>query len=151
MLNPFNMSAKSEICILLHREGVLKQLERRLAGLRSIIYGNDVETPLARKCHMPQVIACDSGQCPLLVAIHGRFGWLDIASGARLDLDETQHILVPANEVDFSSVMRRPEISRHHYVSTTAQVKVRIFFASLTGALMLRALVRGKGAFRQPI
>jgi len=96
---------KAKLSILRHREGILKQLELRLAGL-FIIYGHYIKTPLARKCQMAKVIAGHGGKGTLLVAVHGGFGGLYVARSAGLDLDKTQHILVPADEIDLTATVR---------------------------------------------
>jgi len=71
-----------------------------------MIHGNHIEAPLARKCHVAQVIPGDSRKCALFVAIHGCFGGLYVSSGARFYFDEAQYVFVPAYEVDLAAMMR---------------------------------------------
>ena len=151
MINPFNMKAESETFILRHREGILKQLEPRVAGLRFIIYRDHVEAPLARKCHVPQVITGYGGQGTLLFPVHGRFGRFDVVGGAGLDLNEAQHIFIPTNQVNLSPGMRRTKVSRHHHVSAATQVEIGVVLATSAGTLVLRPMVGRKHMLGEPV
>src|SRR5882724_10757303 len=85
-----------------------------------------------------QILVRHGDEFTLFVAIDCQMGGLDVAGGARLDLDEAEDVSLPANEVDFSATPKRAEISRDHDVSELAQVEVGRFFAPPPGLLMFR-------------
>ena len=145
------MRAEREIFILLHGEGILKQLEPRVAGLRFIIYRHHVEAPLARKCQVPKVIAGHVREGALLVPVHGSFGGFDIVRGAGLDFDEAQHIFIPTDQVNLSPGMRRTEVSREHHVTAATQVKISVVFAPFSDALMDGQVVRRNCVLGKPV
>ena len=59
-----------------------------------------------------QVIADNNSQIMPLIATYSGFSWLHVASGASLDLNKTQHILVPPDQINLAAVPRRPIIAR---------------------------------------
>jgi len=84
----------------------------------------------------------------LFGTIHGGFGGLHIAPGAGLGFDKAQHILVPGDEVDLASMVRRAEIARDLDFATAAQVKVGVFFTATASTLVWRSLSGGGSAPR---
>jgi hypothetical protein len=46
--------------------------------------------------------------------------------------NEAEHLLIPANQVDFASPMRRAEVARNHNVSQATKIEIRSLFASPT-------------------
>lgn len=86
---------------------------------------------------MSKVIAGYGDECALLGAIHGSFSGFDVVRGASFDFDKTEHIFLPADQIDFSAMIGRAEIARDHYVSVTAQIKVSGFFAASADAEMI--------------
>lgn len=100
-----------------------------------VVDRDQVEAPLRgfrklprRQC--PQIIAYDDTQVVALFAIHGGFGWFDVMRGARLDLDEAEHVLVPSDEINFAAMPRRAVVARDHHVTFAPEIEVRIFFSA---------------------
>ena len=79
---------------------------------------------------MPQIFPRHGDKFAFLVQINRRFRRLYVVCRAGFDLDKTQHILIPANQINFAPPPRRTEIARHHDVPKLAQIKVGIFFAA---------------------
>src|SRR5580692_5344882 len=150
-MNPFKYKGRSQTYILRHGEGTLKHLKLRLAGLPFIIHTHYIKTPLARRCHMTKVLPGHRDQVPLLLAVHGGFCGLHVARSTSLDLDKTQNISVPADEIDFSATIRRAEISCHHYISAAAQEEVNIFFSPSSDAQVGGRFVRWQDMSGDPV
>src|SRR5438309_8083326 len=116
-----------------------------------IVYAYDVESPLTRRWLAAQVFPHHLGDLAALMAIDGRFRGLHIARCAGFNLDKTKHILVPADQVNFSTAARRAEVARHHGIALLAKVEVSVFFPAGSGALVLRTRVRRQHAGGEPI
>src|SRR5271165_988860 len=78
----------------------------------------------------------------LLVQVNRGRGWGEIGAGPRLHLDEAQHSVIPANQVNLTAVIRNAEVRRHHSVAELPQVEVRFDFTALAGQQVLRRLRR---------
>jgi len=76
-----------------------------------------------------------------LLAVHSRKGGFDVMRGSGFHFDETQHVLVPANQVNLPMMPRCAEIPCHHDVPAPAQIEVGVFFTAPTGALVRGGLV----------
>ena len=100
---------------------------------------------------MAQVFAGDGEQFAALLPVHCGFGGLHVVGGAGLDLDETQDVLVPANQVDFAATVGRTKIARDHGVSVSSKIEVGGFFTAPAGTQVLRAIVGRQGAARDPV
>src|SRR5512143_1671356 len=92
--------------IVRHRKGILVQLERGRDDFRVIVYGDYVESPLARTWHVAQKLARHQGQIPLFLAIYGGFCRFHVAAGTGFHLDKAEHVFVPTNQVQLTTVMR---------------------------------------------
>src|SRR4051794_8649101 len=57
-------------------------------------------------------------------------------ASASLDLNETQNIFVPADEVDFSMTAGRSEVTGHHHIAQSPEIKICILFPTTTGVQM---------------
>jgi hypothetical protein len=60
--------------------------------------------------------------------------------GPRLDLDETEHISVPPDEINFSMMPCRTEIACDHDVTAMPKIEVSVFLAAPSGAKIGRPL-----------
>ena len=100
---------------------------------------------------MAQVFAGDGEKFPAFVPIHGGFGGLYVVGGAGLDLDETEHVLVPADQVDFAAPVGRAKIAGNHDVAVSPQVEVGVFLASPAGAEVFSDVVRRQGTAGDPV
>ena len=82
-----------------------------------IIHGDHIEAPLQIFGKMAHVLPCGRGQLAPLEFIHGGLGRLYIVGCTCLYFDETENILVPSNNVDFSRLVRGAVIPRNHNVA----------------------------------
>jgi len=89
-----------------------------------------------------QTIADHSAQRPSLVSVHRSLSGLHVTRRPGLDFDEAEHVFVPADEINFAVMPRRPKIARHHHVPVTAQIEVGVFFSAAAGAVMRGILPR---------
>ena len=71
----------------------------------------------------------------LLEQIDRRFGGNHVLP-ARFDLDKTEDVLFPSDQVDFTAAAGAAPIARHHDESPAAQPKVGFDFAAPSGAQM---------------
>ncbi len=55
--------------------------------------------------------------------------WRKTCIGPRLHLDKAQNILVPADEIDFSTIVRDPEIRGDDSIAQLLQIEERFRFA----------------------
>ena len=106
-----------------------------------VIDRHHIEPPLRRLEKLPlrkqaKIVANHSADRPPLFPIHRRLSGFHIARGAGLDLDEAQYIFVPPDQVDLSVMPRRSKITRHHDVSSAAQIEISIFLAAAAGTLV---------------
>ncbi len=95
-----------------------------------------------------EVLAGDGGKFFALALVDGGLGGLDRARGAGLDLDEAEHVAIPADQVDLAVTPGRAPVARHHQVTLAAQVKICLFLAAASG-FEVRGLRRGTP--RQPV
>jgi len=131
-----------------------------------VIYGNNIKAPLARWCyrarcghgfgplecgHVAHKIAGNQFQVSLFGKIDGGLGWLHVARGPRLHLDEAQNFLVPAHQVQFATVMRRSVVAGDDRISAAPQIKVGVLFAAPARPLVRWDIVRWKESARDPI
>src|SRR3954471_6045063 len=61
------------------------------------------------------------------------FGGLYVMRGARLDLNETERLPFPANQVEFSLSAPDPPVARDDRVTLLTQIEVREVFATVAG------------------
>src|SRR6266550_6189919 len=92
-----------------------------------------------------KIISNHDSDVMALLAVHGCGGRLDIVRGPRLDFDETEHVSVPPDEINFPMMSCAAEVACDHDVTATSQVEVCVFLAAPSGAKMsggsLRACV----------
>src|SRR5579863_331863 len=100
---------------------------------------------------MAKIIAGHRGQRALLVAVNRSFGGLHVVGGARLNLNKTEHIAVPPDEIDFSAMVRRAVVASDHDVSRAPQMKISGLFTAATGYLMSGSIAMRQSAVREPI
>jgi hypothetical protein len=74
-----------------------------------------------------------------LFAINCGFRRLYISCRARLNLDEAQHILIPADQINFTMKPCRTVIPRNHHITFAAKVEIGVFFSAPASAEMCRA------------
>jgi len=82
-----------------------------------MVHSNYVESPRWDDTQMPQVFPCHSAGFVLLTVIHRGLGGFDVMRGASLDLDETQNIALPANEINLTLAPCGTVISGDHHVT----------------------------------
>jgi hypothetical protein len=87
----------------------------------------------------------------LFFTVYGCFCRLYIARGSRFDLNKTQNVLLPAYQVNFSSMMGRPEVTCHHHVALASKIEVSILLTASSGPLVIGRVIGRKGLRRQPI
>src|SRR5207245_4298207 len=93
--------------ILRRPGGIPKNFDLRLAGPRlGIVYAYNIESPLARRWEPPPILSCHGRDFASFVPVHSRLRRLDIARRARLNFNETKHIRIPSDQVDFSPALR---------------------------------------------
>ena len=80
---------------------------------------------------MAQVFASHGKEFAALLPVNCGFGGLHIVGGAGLDLDETQNVLVPANQVDLATTVGRTLVARDHGVSVSSKIEVGGFPSNL--------------------
>jgi hypothetical protein len=85
------------------------------------------------------------------MAVHCRLGSLHVNGCSGLNLNKTNNIVVPADQVDFSPLPRRAVVPGHDDVTQPAEMEVSVFLAAPASALMLRLPVRGQSVLRQPV
>ncbi|HUJ94867.1 MAG TPA: hypothetical protein VLW84_06370 [Terriglobales bacterium] len=85
-----------------------------------MIHTDHVEAPLAGKWQVTKVLTSDQHKGAPLGMVHGRFCGFDVVAAAGLDLDKTEDIFVPADKVDFTVVVRRAKVPRHHDIAEPA-------------------------------
>jgi hypothetical protein len=138
---------------ILRREGgIAKDFDLRLAGRRlGIVYAYYVEPPLARRWLAAQVLSCHGSDFAAFVAIYGCFGGLYVARRPGLNLNKTQHIGIPADQVDFSRMPRRAVVAGHNDVTQAAEMETGVVLPATAGALVRRPLVGRQSMPRQPV
>jgi hypothetical protein len=100
---------------------------------------------------MSQVLMRDGDKLVALAPVHRRLCWLNIPRGSSFDLNETQYVSIPSDQVDLTFTTWRTKVASHHDIAELSQVKVSVFLASAAGLLVRRARVRSKGFVRYPI
>ncbi len=116
-----------------------------------IVYGDNVESPLARRGHPTEKFAGNLGQMVLLLTIHRCFGGLDVVAGAGFYFDDAEHVTIPADEIKFSAVVGRAVVASNHDVAAPAEVEVGSLLTPAPGLQMGRNVFRGKSPGGQPI
>ncbi len=97
---------------------------------------------LGRRRHVTEEVTGDQPQVVLLVAIDGRFGGLDGASGTGFHLDEAEDAGGPADEVELSAMEGGAVVAGDHDVALAAEVEVGGFFAAAAGLQVFGGGVR---------
>ena len=100
---------------------------------------------------MTEVLLGDGREPALLVAIHCCLSRLHVPRCASLDLDKTQHAVIPTYQVDLASPPRRTKIPRYHHVTKPPKIEVSILFATPPGFLVRGNTFRTKRPLRHPI
>ena len=100
---------------------------------------------------MPQKIASHEGQFSLFIAVHGGLSRLEVALGTGLDLDKTQDIPLPSDQIQFAAVIGRAKISSNNRITPPAKKKVGIFFSTAAGAVALGDVLRSQRSARKPV
>jgi len=100
---------------------------------------------------MPKVLVGNGRKPALFIPIDCRLGRLHRARGARLHFNKTQDIVVPANDVDFSPPPSRAKVARHHHISQTPQMEVRILLPAPPGPLMCGNIVGWERSLGDPV
>jgi hypothetical protein len=118
----------------------LKQLERRPAA-RFVVYGQHIEAALARGWHLAKKVAGNEAEFSFLVSINGGFGGLYVARCSRLDLDKTESVLVPSDEIEFTAMVWGPVVASDDDIALSPQVEVGIFLAATARTLVRRQVV----------
>jgi len=83
-----------------------------------------------------QIIADNEANSTTLLAVHSGSRRLYVTRGAGFDFDKAKHVFVPADQINFAVMPRRPEISCNHDITAPSQIEVGFFFAATPGALM---------------
>jgi hypothetical protein len=99
----------------------------------------------------PQILPRDLRDFSPFMAIDRSLRSFNVFSCPRFNFYETKHILVPANQVDFSAAPRRSKISGNHDVAGTADMKVGIVFSARTDPQMEWRPVRRKSTVGAPV
>src|SRR5271169_6185567 len=137
---------------ILRRQGsIAKHLDLRAGTRIGIVYAHNIESPLARWWKPPEVLSCHRGHLAPFVPVHRRLWSLHIARGPRLNFNETKHIRIPSDQVDFPAAARRTKIARHHLIPQLSQMEVRVLLPMRAGPLMPRPRVSRKHPPRNPI
>ena len=100
---------------------------------------------------MTQIFATNGEEFPAFLPVDCGFGGLYVVSGAGLDLDEAQDVVIPANQIDFAATVRRTEIAGHHRVFTPSKIEVSVFLTTPAGAQVARTLLGWQGSARNPV
>lgn len=90
-----------------------------------IVYAYNIESPLARWWQTPKVLARDGDKFMPIVPIHRRLRGLYTPRGPGLNLNKTNHIATPSDQVNLSLATRGSEVARHHGVAQLPKVEVR--------------------------
>ena len=90
---------------------------------------------------MAQILAANGKEFLAFLPVNRGFGGLYVVSGASLDLDEAQDVLMPANEIDFAVTVRRTKIAGHHRVPAPSKIEVSVFLTTPAGAQVVRTLL----------
>ena len=75
-----------------------------------------------------------AAQFMLLGAVYGEFGGYHAMAAAGLDLDETEDIAIPADEIDFATAALASPVAREDGVALAAQKGVGQLLAPAAGA-----------------
>jgi hypothetical protein len=112
-----------------------------------IIHADHVESPLARRPEVPEIIAGHQTDLMALVAVDSGLGRLNVMRRPGLDLDEAQRVVLPTDEVNLAIASRGTEVARHHDVPQLAEVEVSVIFARSPGPQVLGSI----GMSREPV
>ena len=137
---------------ILRRQGsVAKHFNLRAGTKVGIVYAYNIESPLARWWQPPKVFPRYLGHLAPFVPVHGGLGSLHIPRCPSLNFNKTKHISIPANQVDFASILRRTKIARHDHIAQLPQMEERFLFAIRTGAEVSRPRIRRQDSLTNPI
>jgi len=84
----------------------------------------------------------DQHQVRAFRPIHGCFGGFDVARRASFHFDDAQSIAVPADQVDFPSMLRRAEVAGDDGVTAPAKIEICFFLASPASSQVGGCLLR---------
>ena len=85
---------------------------------------------------MAQVIARPVRNFPPLVPIHRSYRGLHIVRCPGLNFDETNHISVPSDRIDLSTILWRPMIPSYDCVADLPQIEEGILLSAYAYAKM---------------
>src|SRR6478736_1177473 len=100
---------------------------------------------------MAQIFAGNGQDFPAFLPVNRGFGRFHVVAGAGLDLDETQYVLMPPNQVDFAATVGRTKIASDHGVSLSSKIEVGVFFATPASAQVLWAFAGWQGLGCYPV
>src|SRR5215472_7900760 len=130
-------AARSQKLFLCDGKRVFEQLNlHRPVGLQ--VDADNIESKWRVPFDLAQEFVRYADKSALLFLVHGRMSGLEIARGARLDLDEAEDVAVPPNQVQFAPALRAAVVAGHHHVSLPPQIEVSFFFAAPPDVQMLR-------------
>src|SRR5580700_3416451 len=93
---------------------------------------------------MPEITLRDRKDMLLFLA-RDSGGWRrEAVVRARLHFDETEHLAVPSDQVNLSTVVRHAEICSNHAIAEALQIEVGLGFASLAELEMTRLAARAR-------
>ncbi len=113
------------------------------------IEADHVETQGWTALYAAKVIAGSGAEQVALGTVDGSFRRDDTVAAAGLNFHETEHIGIPADQVDLTSAARGPKVARDDDVALLAEIEVCRVFAATSHLQMtgeLRARVRTCGA-----
>jgi len=100
---------------------------------------------------MTQVFTGNRHKLATFIPVHGGLGGFHIPRCARLDLDETEDIFVPPNEVDFPPVIWGTEIPSDHNVPVPSEIKIGILLAPSTSLQVVPLMLGRQGLAGNPV
>jgi hypothetical protein len=71
-----------------------------------------------------------------LFSVYRGFRRLYVPRRPRLDLNEAQHLFVPADQVNFPVMASRAVISCDHYISASPQIEIGVFLSAPASSQM---------------
>ena len=99
-----------------------------------VLHREDIKSPLRKPGGAAQVFADHFAEVVALLAVHSSLGGFHLAGGSGFDLDETQYVSVPADEINFAVMPGRAEVPGYHNVPATAKIEIGVFLAAPAGA-----------------
>src|SRR5216683_3885688 len=107
-----------------------------------VIHRDHGKVPLRQLRKCAQIVANHHPDVVALLAVYGCGGKFYIAGCTSFDFDKAEHVLIPADQVNFSMMPWRAEVAGNHDVSATAQVEVGVLLTAPAGALMGGRILR---------